>query len=366
MQPNPYRVVLLTGAGFSSLVGMKTLSTIIDGIQLPLGDNRPEARLVRDTWAVVKGQKGNSTTLEDLLSRLKHYSEVADLIRNDHIFSEELRANLPHVISGQFKMTWENTLGYCFQIMLDNYGPDKVQIHTAGYELICEVFKMIARHNGGELHLFTTNYDCVPNVFAAHTPDLNFHSHINNRNGTFENKWYITTEASFNKKNPNIYLHRLHGCVGWFFDPRYPYGVHEVYGTGDHLIIEDQNLLNQMAIKLVADEMIGNRPAFSLAFEELRDALEQCEKLVIWGHSFHDREVIRTIINVMDRRGNSPFDIYYIDPYLMEGGAAQNMEDTMRAIPALSPASLKPKRINWVIQDGFENLISHVKNVIDS
>jgi hypothetical protein len=182
MPPTNCRVVLLTGAGFSSLVGMKTLSTIIssiDGVQVPLDYHEPEARLVKDTWAVVKGQRGNNATLEDLLSRLKYYSEVADLIRGDHIFSEELRANLPHVISGQFKMKWENTLGYCFQLMLENYGPHRVHVHSPGYCLICDVFKFLAQYNGGDLHLFTTNYDCVPNVIAAQATDLNFYSHIN-------------------------------------------------------------------------------------------------------------------------------------------------------------------------------------------
>lgn len=364
MSPVDCRTVLLTGAGFSSLVGLKTLSTIINSLDVPLDDTRPEIKLVRDTWAVVKGQKGNNATLEDLLSRLKYYSDVADLIKGDHIFGEELKANLPHVISGQFKMKWENALAFCFKLMLENYGPHKVQIHTPGYNLICQVFRILSQYNGGCLNLFTTNYDCVPNVMAAHVSDLNFYSHINNKNGAFDNEWHVITESVFDRENPSIYLHRLHGCVGWFFDSRYPYGVHEVYGTGDLLTIQDQNKLNQMAIKLVADEMIGNRPAFSLAFEELRTALEQCEKVIVWGHSFRDREVIRCMINVSEKRGKSQFEIYYIDPYMMEKGAIQNMMDTVMAIPALSPANLKLKRINWVVQDGLDRLITEIQKIL--
>jgi hypothetical protein len=119
-----------------------------------------------------------------------------------------------------------------------------------------------------------------------------------------------------------------------------------------------------MAIKLVADEMIGNRPAFSLAFEELTTVLQQCEKVLVWGHSFRDREVIRCLINVSENRANAPFEIYYIDPYLMEQQAYLHMMDTVKAIPALSPANLKLKRINWVVQDGFSKLVETIQQIL--
>jgi hypothetical protein len=201
-------------------------------------------------------------------------------------------------------------------------------------------------------------------VIAANTSDLNFYSHINNENGAFENQWYVITRAFLKERNPNIYLHRLHGCVGWFFDTAYPYGVREVFGTGGELTINDQNMLNQMAIKLLADEMIGNRPAFSLAFEEFRNALEQCDKVIVWGHSFRDREVIRCMINACEKREETPFQIYYIDPYMTENRAHQNMMSAVRAIPALSPAHLKFERINWVTQDGHDKLVSEISKII--
>jgi hypothetical protein len=60
--------------------------------------------------------------------------------------------------------------------------------------------------------------------------------------------------------------------------------------------IEDSNKLNQMAIKLISDEKIGLKPAFSYAFEQFDDILNRCDNLLIWGHSFRDLQVLKSII----------------------------------------------------------------------
>ena len=367
MAPKTSKIILLTGAGFSSLVGYKTLSAIVnalDGVHLPLNSDSPEIELIRETWKIIKGQKGDKATLEDLLGRLKYYTEVAELIKGDHIFSGELRANLPHVISGQFKRKWENALNYCFRLMLENYGPEKAQTNADGYDLIQEVLTMVAKSNGGNLHLFTTNYDCGLNVMAANSKTTNFYSHINNKDGAYENKWYLVTESAHRKENPNLYLHRLHGCVGWFFDPRFPYGIHEIYGSGQSLSIDDPNKLNQMAIKLVSDEKIGNIPAFSLAFQELSEVIMKCEKILVWGHSFRDREVLRCMITVAEKRKGRSFQIYYVDPYLDEKVARGNIRNTIIEVPGISHNILKPIRINWVVQDGYAMLKEQIEQIL--
>jgi hypothetical protein len=361
------RVILLTGAGSSSLVGLKSLKSIVDGIQgvqVPLDNQNPAIELVKDTWKVIKGQEGDKATLELLLARLRLYSQVADIIKTDHVFSEELRVNLPHVVSGQFKAKWESALAYCFRLMVDNYGPHRVQVNSGGYNLIHDMLRLLARANGGNLHLFTTNYDCLINVLAASLADINFLSHINNEDGKFDSGWFVVNKDTYKKRNPNVYIHRLHGCIAWFSDPRSPYGVHEVYGSAKNLIIEDQAKLNQMAIKLIAEEKIGNVPAFSLAFQEYCRELEGCEVLLVWGHSFRDLELLRCMISVAVNRKTKPYRIRSIDPYLSREQVIENIRSTVAGVPAVSSAVIRPENLGWVMQDGFEALLTMVKGIL--
>jgi hypothetical protein len=312
---------------------------------------------------VIKGQEGDKATLELLLAKLRFYSQVADMIKTDPVFSEELRVNLPHVVSGQFKAKWESALAYCFRLMLDSYGPHRVEVDGQGFKIIQSMLRLLAAANDGFLHLFTTNYDCLVNVLAARVGDMNFFSHINNRNGAFESEWFVVNEATYNKSNPSVFVHRLHGCVAWFSEPRSPYGVHEVYGSGEKLSIWDQSKLNQMAIKLVADDRIGSIPAFSLAFQELCRELERTRILLVWGHSFRDLELLRCMISVAVNR-KLGFRTLCIDPYMSKERAIQNIRDTIAGVPAVSAGTIIPEIIPWVVQDGYESLLSRAREAV--
>jgi hypothetical protein len=354
-------VILLTGAGSSALVGLKTLKSIVDGIQgvhVPLDSGDSGVELVKEAWKMVKGQEGEKATLESLLGRLKLYSQFADILRTDHVFSHELRVDPPYV--AQFKSKWENALAYCFRLMLHNYGPQQVQVDSPGYKLIQQMLQTVA--NGNALHLFTTNYDCLFNVMAAHARDLSFMSHINNKDGAFGSKWFRVNEKTFRRENARVYLHRLHGCVGWFSDPQSPYGVHEVFGSGNRLEIQDQEMLNQMAIKLVTSAKIGSIPAFSLAFQEFARELERCDCLLVWGHSFRDLEVLRCMINVAKSRKEKPYRILCIEPYLNADQIQENIRSTIAGVPELSSGLIKPEIIEWVIQDGYGALLERVES----
>lgn len=359
------RIVLLTGAGFSSLVGLKTLKSIVASIQVPVNDADEIVEIVKDTWKVIKGQKGEKTTLEDLIARLKHYIEIANLINTDFVFREKLQPNMSLITSGQFRLKWEQALSYSFRLILDNYGPNNVNTNCEGFDFIIDSIKLLSNINGDVLHIYTTNYDCLLNVIADKNTEIKFLSHINNKNGSFEESWHTINEKA-NKSKASVYIHRLHGCIGWFSDKRSPYGVEEVYGTGNHLKIEDPEKLNQMAIKLISDEKIGFQPAFSSAFGEFRKSLETCEKLLIWGHSCKDLEVMRTIINTLENRKGRPFYIYFIDPYLEKEQVINNILQTIKEIPKNESPNLNTiSRIDWVVGDGYKDLYNKINSLFN-
>ena len=351
-----HKVILLTGAGFSRLAGMPTLHTIKSKLEIPI-DPPPALDLVTQIWRIVRADRGDSATLEDLLARLKYYVEITDFIQRDTILSTKLRAVFPGN-SDHLKEEFNNALGACFRLILDTYGPQEVETESEGYRIIVEVLKRLAHMNGNPLHIFTTNYDCLFNVMAAREPQsLKFLSHINNKNGYFENNWFVTNDLA-EETSCEIRIHRLHGCIAWYDDPASPYGVAEIYGAGECLTIDDQNKLNQMDIKLVSDENIGDRPAFSLAFRELENELKQCETLLVWGHSFRDLGLLSCIIRASKNSCDAPFKCYYIDPYLTEFAAIENIKRTVRrTVPEIDPETLAPKNIQWDVPNGLEKLI---------
>lgn len=364
------RVVLLTGAGFSVPAGYDTLRLIVDsirGVHIPLNNQSPEVQTVKATWDIVQSDKGDNATLEHLLARIKHYSETADMIRNNSIFAQNLQANLAHIYNGQFKSLWENALSYCFNLVLENYGPHKVNIESDGYKLIVKALKRLAELNDNCLHIFTTNYDCLLHVIASNTRDINFYSHISNQrdqNGQFQNDWFVTNPDMYNASNPNIYVHRLHGCVAWFFDLRAESRVHEVFGAGKKLTIRDPQKLNQMAIKLISNDNIGSIPAFSRTFTELYHVLGDCGNLLVWGHSFRDLELLRCMISVLENRKEHPYKTYFIDPYENEDTICENITNTVMGVPGIPCQILSPKEFGWLPDEGLNSFNRTIKRII--
>lgn len=351
-----YKIVLLTGAGFSAIVGLKTLKSIVETIQVPLESNNEIVSVVTNTWNVIKGQKGRNTTLEDLIAKLKRNIDVAQMIADDHVFREHLQPNIALINNGFFKWRWEQALSYCLRLILDNYGPQRIDADSKNFAFIDKALGLLAEKNDGILPVFTTNYDCLLNVLADKSESLNFYSHINNKDGKYEKKWFSVKDYAINQKSLSVYTYRLHGCIGWFSDSVSPYGVHEVLGVGDELEITDDCKLNQMAIKLTSDEKIGLKPAFSHAFDEFDDILMRCENLLVWGHSFKDLQVLKSIMVTIKNKRNKCPNIYYIDPYLTDKDVINNIQDTIRGEAGMRNNISILNRLDWEINDGYLRL----------
>jgi SIR2-like domain len=364
--PNPPEeeegVILLTGAGASAYLGLRTLESIVDpisGVRIPLNDKVSET--IQSTWKKVKASKGRGATFEEVIGQLNEYLRCADLMAHDYVFNSVLGQVPYQVATGEFAKIWEDALMECYSIMLEFYGPNRIMTDNKAFNYIIEFLKSLGTINQNRLHIFTTNYDCSYHVIASNTNKLSFVTHIENeKSGHFRDTWYYTRPDLKNKNTPLVYLHRLHGCVAWFSDSKAPYGLYEIYGAGDELVISDPKYLNQMKIKLVSSEQIGTNPAFSLAFNEFYDQLKSCKVLLVWGHSFRDIEVLRTIKNAIETR-TTPLEILYLDLYMTEEEAIRRIRDTLAGDPLGIGTSLKAKRILW---DGDDKLIAVTKAAI--
>jgi hypothetical protein len=351
--------VVLTGCGASSYLGLE----VLDGVQELEGSlcDPLDARIadtIRNTWLLVQARRrGRAATFEALIDQLRQYARAADLMERDHIFRSELGTVPDKVYSGAFKRVWEDALVHCFRIMLDYYGPKRIDPYTRTFEATLRLLKEIAELNDPHLHVFTTNYDCSYQVLASHNDELSFVSHIDNQRGHFRDGWYYARRDLEGKNLPLVYVHRLHGCVAWFQEPGAIHATREVYGAGGQLEIVDEEFLNTMCIKSTFTEEIGTTPAFRLAFSELHEHLRHCKVLFVWGYSFRDREVLRTIINAIENRTH-PFKIVYLDPYLPRAAAMDHIQRTLSADPVPIGKPIDLLHVDWVVQDGYDEMIS--------
>jgi hypothetical protein len=352
-------VVVLAGCGASACLGLEALDGVIGpegNFGQPIDDRVRET--INQTWGRVRAQgRGRTATFEALIDRLRTYARAAALMESDHVFQSKLGTVPDMVYTGMFKRMWDDALVHCFRIMLEHYGPRRIDPYSPAFATTLQLLQELARLNDPHLHVFTTNYDCSYQVLASHNDELSFVSHIDNQRGHFRDGWYYARRDLEDKDLPLVYVHRLHGCVAWFREPTAIHGTREVYGAGGELEIVNEEFLNTMCIKSTSTEEIGTTPAFRLAFSELHEHLRHCKVLFVWGYSFQDREVLRTIINALENRSHL-FKIVYLDPYLPKVNAVENIRRTLSTDPVPIDKPIDLTRIDWVVQDGHDKMVS--------
>ncbi|HWS53736.1 MAG TPA: hypothetical protein VN228_06410 [Pyrinomonadaceae bacterium] len=356
-------IVLLTGAGASAYLGMPTLDEVLKGVELPLADEEVAA-LILKTRKSIEGNihRISSAVFEEMIAKLKYYLQVTETLTADFTFRDEL-GSLPSVInSGSLAKKWKSALTRCYRLLISEYGPNKIRYGTPEFAAAIELIGELAKLNSGELHIYTTNYDCVYHVMASRADSLSFFSHIDNVKGTFKEVWCPARPDLEGAGLPSVYVHRLHGCVAWFTQEE-PYEIREIYGAGSNLEVDDENLLHKMCIKLIASQEIGRNVAFLSAYEEFCNHLESAKALIIWGSSFRDMEVLRAINNAFPIRRTS-LPVYYINPFRSEADVIDKIRITLRPVPVVVRPDFKPKQIKWLPRQPGRELIRAVLDAV--
>jgi hypothetical protein len=339
-------IVLLSGAGASSYLGLLTLYKL-----LPLANlgNNDVARRIKNTRDAIQAEPDQDriVVFEDIIPRIRSYIDTAKRLRTDFAFRKELGSLLLDIDSGVFEKKWQDTLLRCRQILIEEYGKERVNCNSEEFQTTLKLLEELAKLNSGELHIFTTNYDCSYQVLASNCKNIAFFcirpirkaysTHID-ANGKFSDQWFCN-HSKENSNLPLVYIHQLHGCINNLkTDPKSLYNI------------------DWSKIKLVASELIGEDPIFKLASSEFMEQLMKTKILFVWGYSFRDSDVLRVINDVLLVRGNS-LKIYYLDPYL-------SIEEAYKRLSLMIPESLfnieNLKRIDWVPQDGHNELITKV------
>lgn len=361
------RVILLAGAGASNHLGLPDLNSLLQ--RAGLGDDEV-GDLIRDTRNSIESEPSRykKAVFEELIVKIRNYLHTAFSLRSDHTLRKILPGLPSSVDSGSAERILKQALTRCYRVLLDQYGPNRIDPHSEEFKATLSLFSELARLNNGELHVFTTNYDCSYQVLASARSNLRFLSHIDNGNGRFSERWFFSQPDLENASGDLIYVHRLHGCVGWFntcIDPDVMDmgmncgSIREIWGSGSKLDIGDDDYLHNMCIKLLAAQLVGSNPVFSSAFEEFTHHLRKTAKLLVWGYSFRDLEVMRHIDHAMAMR-SKPFQLLYLDPYLTEAKAKFYITKTLDEVPTSMAAQLDPVRLEWRPLDGLKELVRSV------
>lgn len=365
---NNESVILLVGAGASVHLGLPTLD---DLLKIAVIGNDEIADRIRQTRNSIESipQRYNTAVFEELIAKIKEYIRMTYLLRTDNTYRTGLC--VPHEIdNGIIERKWKSSLVRCYRVLLNEYGPSKIDKKSKAFEVTIDLFREIAKLNNNRLHIFTTNYDCSYQVLGSHTSDIKILSHIDNVDGRFKDNWFCIRQELEQKKLPLIYVHRLHGCVGWFkkclpndFSNDSCGIIEEVYGSGDNLSIDDDDFLSNMCIKLIASQLMGANPVFSSSFEEFSTMLESTKIVLVWGYSFRDLEVLRHINDICSKP-TKKLKILFLDPYLTESKVLFNIRNTSHLAPIKIAHNLHPNKVEWSPNDGIHNLVKIVTNRI--
>lgn len=356
------RVILLCGAGASAFLGLPTLDDLLKRAVLGNDEVATRIRSTRDAIEYAPNRFGKAV-FEELIVKLREYLHLSQTLRIDATFKKEFGAIPTGVDNGEIERKWKQALTKCYRVLLEEYGPERIDTRCKEFQTTLQFFKELCKLNGGTLHIYTTNYDCSYQVLASKSPELGFLSHISNKDGVFSENWYYSNPIHTNKALPSVFIHRLHGCIGWFNTSSNQSWetsnvVREVFGTGGGLEINDDDYLPRMSIKLIASQLVGTNPVFSIAFEEFVNHLKEIDTLLIWGYSFRDLEVLRLINHAFSERAK-PMNVFYIDPYMGESRAKDNIQATLLNAPIHKVSDgFSPKQVDWKPSDGHKSLIT--------
>jgi len=367
------KMILLAGAGFSYDLGYRKLKDQLINMMKTEG-----------FISYLMNKVGQIGSIEMLINRLNKYKEIDNWIRwDDPILRDAYDVRL-EMRGGDF----HHALTSCYETLVKNYGPKDSNIaYQNKFRARAEILQKIAKANkpSNVLDIYTTNYDCAFQYMASEKdqPKLTFLTHISNekvknKDGEFKaGKWYDPMEnyldTDIRAYLPNVYIHRLHGCIAWYNkkEKGRVVSAHEKDGAGGTtpFVFEGDRdyFLYNLCIKLIGSEYLSAKEVSSSAFNEFYDQLTRIDTLLVWGYSFRDVEVLRQINHALLAR-KKPFRIYYISEIVSAGLVQKNIDEIKNNIDETlknTPTSLSPDfipiRLNWNKDLGYDALAREIE-----
>lgn len=318
------KVILFLGAGASCFAGYYTFVSfpeLLFNFELreseglhPISPN-PE-RILRAIRASLE-RNNQATTHDNFLWRLDGYTQFLRLNQSDDVLQEFLRENARlydlHNCTEQAIHQISATTIHHYSVNRVARAEDSASDCFANMQTVIDLYRDISALNspGAALPIFTTNYDMLIedlvsefNAKASEPVTL-----INGIAGLSQElaNWTCDGYSNHFCTVPTFHLHRLHGCVCWFYHAQ---GDGKVY-------FHRKDATQQETDKLCAmypgrETQIGIDP-HGHAFRAFYEHLLVCDLAVFIGFSFRDDDVMHILLKALaERRGD--LRLLVIDP----------------------------------------------------
>lgn len=304
------RVILFLGAGASQFAGYFTFvefPQLLFDKQLreyeglpPLGSKSEKI------LSAIRGsldRNGIATTHDNFLWRLDGYTQLLRLNQKDEALQEYLKDNsklyeLYLCTQQAVQQITASTIGHYSKNRVSDDKPYLFEKLTKVYQLYRSLAKLNA--NGVPLPIFTTNYDMLIEDLVYKFYDTSGMEVLfaNGMPGyTRELSAWNPTEYNLNMRDMGgFHLHRLHGCVCWFYHAQ---GDRRVYFHRNDASQQNEDQL--CAMYPGRETEIGTGP-HGHSFRLFYRYLQHCELAVFIGFSFRDDDVMHVILKALSER----------------------------------------------------------------
>jgi hypothetical protein len=308
------KVILYLGAGASYFAGYHTFVNFPDLLfnpdlrkseGMPNLDPNSERILQAIRKSLVENNK--ATTHDNFLWRLDGYNQFLRLNQSDPVLQDYLRGN--NRLYDLFICT-EQAISQISTSTVHHYSSKRVEMAKAvngpvfeNMHRVLSLYHDIAKLNGinAALPVFTTNYDMLLedliNEFAGQNKiPITL---VNGIHGlTKELMPWDSQEYACSSSLCTLHLHRLHGCVCWFY-----------HDPGDsNIYFHRYDATQQQIDKLYAmypgrEARIGIGPHGN-SFRTFYQQLQVCNLVIFIGFSFRDDDVMHVLLKALaERRG---------------------------------------------------------------
>jgi hypothetical protein len=309
------RVVLFLGAGASYFAGYHTFVNfpeLLFNTELRkaegMSDLSPNSerilRAIRDSLS----RNNMATTHDNFLWRLDGYSQFLRLNQRDDVLQDFLRESTRLY---DLSTCTEQAIHQISASTIHHYSSNRVQkakeSNGKTFENMSRVlalYRELAAFNSGAnaiLPIFTTNYDMLlEDLVSEFSHQEKLHTLLVNGIPQISKElmaWDLQEYQNHNSKY-TLHLHRLHGCVCWFYHDQ---GDNNVY-------FHRRDATQQQIEKLYAmypgrETRIGVGP-HGHAFRNFYQKLQVCDLVVFIGFSFRDDDVMHVLLKALaERRG---------------------------------------------------------------
>lgn len=153
--------------------------------------NDDVAKRIREVYTSIEAEGVKRPVFEELIERIGAYQRIAHMLRTDSTFRNQISQVPVDVESGNLEDKWRRALSRCYRVLLEEYGPARIRGNSEELRTTLSFFAELASLNSGDLHVFTTSYDCSYQVLANNSEKLKFRTHIDNVTGRFKDQWSL-------------------------------------------------------------------------------------------------------------------------------------------------------------------------------